>query len=159
MTTRTVGPFTWVQERLPNRSSLDKEEVWTLQRPEGMTHFVLKNYGGTPGPGFAGWKLVSGGPFDSAGAYDSFESAAQGVVPYLIQHYREQAAELRATAERMLAQVTGFERTLGRPKCDGCHQEIDPDCCCCGAPINGYHDNHSPVPMGCQCFRDKGEEA
>jgi len=37
--------------------------------------------------------------------------------------------------------------------CPGCKQEIDPDTCQCGEPIqeNIGHDNHNPVPMGCEC--------
>lgn len=44
--------------------------------------------------------------------------------------------------------------------CSGCNQEIDPDCCWCGAPIedHGWYDNHSAVPMGCNCFRDKSND-
>jgi hypothetical protein len=50
--------------------------------------------------------------------------------------------------------------TWGEPKprpghaiCPGCKCEIDPEVCCCGDYIDhhSYHDNHSPVPMGCTC--------
>ena len=38
--------------------------------------------------------------------------------------------------------------------CPGCKNEIDPEVCHCGDPIkDGYHDNHSPVPQGCDCGR------
>lgn len=40
-----------------------------------------------------------------------------------------------------------------RPICGGCKQEIDPDCCHCGSPmeLHTWGDGHSPVPMGCIC--------
>ena len=43
--------------------------------------------------------------------------------------------------------------------CDGCGQEVDWSTCWCGGAIDGhgYAEGHSPVPMGCDCFReDKG---
>jgi hypothetical protein len=46
-----------------------------------------------------------------------------------------------------------------RGKCEGCGNEIDPDTCGCGEPINGYHDNHTPIPMGCDCHRSTRVEA
>lgn len=46
-----------------------------------------------------------------------------------------------------------------KPTCSGCGQEIDPDTCWCGQPKgeHGYYDNHTFVPMGCDCFRAKGD--
>lgn len=41
-----------------------------------------------------------------------------------------------------------------REVCDGCGQEIDPETCGCGSPIDHYPDGHSPIPMGCDCGRD-----
>lgn len=38
--------------------------------------------------------------------------------------------------------------------CPGCKNEIDPETCHCGESIPGNCDNHSPIPMGCNCFRD-----
>jgi hypothetical protein len=40
--------------------------------------------------------------------------------------------------------------------CPGCNQEIDPTTCHCGEDIRPgiVHDNHYPVPQGCNCFRD-----
>ncbi len=37
--------------------------------------------------------------------------------------------------------------------CPDCKQEIDPDVCCCGDPIEGHSDTsgHTPTPMGCIC--------
>jgi hypothetical protein len=41
-----------------------------------------------------------------------------------------------------------------RPTCDGCGMEIDPDVCGCGDSIDGrLHDGHTPVPVGCICYR------
>ena len=43
-------------------------------------------------------------------------------------------------------------------RCGGCHNQIDPDCCCCGSSRT-HHDpmelGHSFVPMGCNCGREK----
>lgn len=43
-----------------------------------------------------------------------------------------------------------------REVCDGCKQPIDPEVCWCGEYVkdHGYFDNHSAIPMGCDCFRD-----
>lgn len=41
-----------------------------------------------------------------------------------------------------------------RPRCGGCHNEIDPDCCHCGDAVQdhrGMSHNHGAVPMGCTC--------
>lgn len=42
-----------------------------------------------------------------------------------------------------------------RVRCDGCGNEIDPDTCHCGQPIDGhgYAPGHGPIPMGCDCGR------
>ena len=52
----------------------------------------------------------------------------------------------------------GMSAEPTREICSGCSQEIDPDCCGCGSPIEGHsmYDGHSPVPMGCACGYDKG---
>jgi hypothetical protein len=43
-------------------------------------------------------------------------------------------------------------------KCDGCGEMIDPDTCWCGQPKNRHMlENHDYVPMGCDCYRDKGQ--
>lgn len=46
-----------------------------------------------------------------------------------------------------------------RPRCPGCKQEIDPDCCCCGDTIvdGQSHSDHTPVPQGCVCGYVKDE--
>lgn len=108
----TYGPFTW--ELCPPQSGC---EVWGLVLPEGMgfTPFVIKNYGGTPGPGFAGWKLVSGGPFDSAGAYARFEKAVAGITPWLVAHYKKTAADKCAEVSEMLRRVSSFTGALDGP--------------------------------------------
>lgn len=86
-----AGPFRW--DLRPNKS-------WTLRRPCAFTgHFSLKTYGAEPGPGFAGgWKLVSGGPFDDAGVYASFEEAVVGVVPWLVKYHLGEADGLHKMA-------------------------------------------------------------
>lgn len=42
-------------------------------------------------------------------------------------------------------------------KCAGCGKVVDPDVCGCGEPIapGVTHDNHYPIPAGCDCFRDR----
>lgn len=37
--------------------------------------------------------------------------------------------------------------------CQGCGNEIDPETCHCGSPVDmhGMGDGHLPVPMGCTC--------
>ena len=43
-------------------------------------------------------------------------------------------------------------------RCDGCGNEIDPTTCHCGDPMeshSAWSSGHSPVPMGCDCMRDK----
>ena len=85
--TYTHPPFTWKRA-----DDGPKEEAWDLIRPfAGATYFCIKNYGGPPRPGFAGWKLVSGGPFDDAGAYTCFLDAVQGVTPYLVRYFKQEA--------------------------------------------------------------------
>jgi hypothetical protein len=42
----------------------------------------------------------------------------------------------------------------GVAHCSGCGNEIDPDVCGCGEAIDGHnHGDHSPIPMGCDCYR------
>lgn len=43
----------------------------------------------------------------------------------------------------------------GQVKCSECAQQIDPDVCWCGETKLGAHDNHTFIPMGCDCFRDE----
>ena len=89
MNIMTVGPFTW---KLRDPRKPDDDEVWALVVPENVPlgHWVIKNYGNVPGPGFNGWKLVSAGPFDSAGAYSSREDAMQGVIPWLTKQINDE---------------------------------------------------------------------
>ncbi len=96
MTTHTYGPFTWTKDEENNR------ECWDLERLPGLsqTHFSVKNYGGEPGDGFRGWKLVSAGPFNSAGSYKTFEEALVGITPYLVGYYTQHVAEQMRTAQR-----------------------------------------------------------
>jgi hypothetical protein len=103
--TLVVGPFTWRRE-----DSSNGEECWELVRPEGLTYFCVKNYGGEPNAnsGFSGWRLVSGGPFTEAGGWTSRGDAMSGVVPFLIEYYRYQAASRMAEAERLEAAVSAF---------------------------------------------------
>jgi hypothetical protein len=46
--------------------------------------------------------------------------------------------------------------TSGLVMCPGCDRYTDPTVCHCGAGIadGRMHDNHAPVPMGCNCRRD-----
>ena len=104
----TRGPFTWV------RDMESSDEVWRLQKPEGLpaTTFCLKNYGGTPGPGFAGWKLVSGGPFDRAGAYASLHEALIPVTAWLVNYYLDEAKRKREAAERTIALIDAWVSSI-----------------------------------------------
>jgi len=47
-----------------------------------------------------------------------------------------------------------------REKCEGCGQEIDPDTCGCGDPMEGHStlSGHSAIPMGCDCGRHLDHE-
>jgi len=47
----------------------------------------------------------------------------------------------------------GAER---REVCEGCGNLIDPNTCGCGSPIDhSSWEGHQPVPMGCDCMREK----
>lgn len=39
--------------------------------------------------------------------------------------------------------------------CAGCHNEVDDEICWCGDYIKNHGGEHSPVPMGCECYYDK----
>lgn len=113
------GPFTW-KRRLP--TSENRDEAWELTHISGvkrhdmevigLTFFAVKNYGGTPGKGFAGWKLVSGGPFDAAGSYDNVNAAIEGVTPYVIEHFTRIAATKQREAKRILSLIADFQPKL-----------------------------------------------
>ena len=107
----TCGPFTWMRVARPV-----SEEVWTLVLPEAvggvLPTFCVKNYGGEPGPGFAGWKLVSGGPFDSAGAYRTRDEAFAGVVPWLVDYLGRKAAEKINDARAIAQHLSSFLPTI-----------------------------------------------
>lgn len=48
---------------------------------------------------------------------------------------------------------------IERPRCVGCGEEIDPTTCHCGIETDyPGHDNHYPVPMGCNCHRRELDE-
>lgn len=49
--------------------------------------------------------------------------------------------------------MTALEHTI----CPHCGREIDPDVCWCGDSIKGHPNDptHSPIPMGCDCGRDR----
>lgn len=66
---------------------------------------------------------------------------------------------IKATLEGEV--VTGSDNEQCYPICPGCGQEHDPDTCHCGIPMSehGYSDNHSPMPMGCSCYRNGAEKA
>lgn len=45
--------------------------------------------------------------------------------------------------------ITNYERS----RCPECGEEIDPETCHCGEPMDeNSHDGHDPVPIGCVCF-------
>ena len=53
-------------------------------------------------------------------------------------------------AARMVADCASVEGY-----CYGCENATDPGICHCGSDIDhSYASGHSPVPMGCTCFRD-----
>jgi hypothetical protein len=41
--------------------------------------------------------------------------------------------------------------SVKRETCPNCKQEIDPETCHCGDPMDGHSGEHSGVPMGCMC--------
>lgn len=75
-----------------------------------------------------------------------------------VDHSSEGARPTEAP-ERSRARLDAHAQEAGAPGdarviCPGCKQEIDPDVCHCGEPCKkGYHDNHNPIPMGCDCGR------
>lgn len=48
----------------------------------------------------------------------------------------------------------------GRTICRWCDHEIDEAWCHCGSAVEQHtaYSGHSPVPMGCRCHEDRGEE-
>lgn len=104
--TKTVGPFTW------KRRIGAAEESWELRVPGYFTHWAVKDYGGSPGPGFQGWKLVSGGPFEDAGAYNTREEAMEGVIPFLMQRVEQEIEERLAEAEALRAVLNNWRTQL-----------------------------------------------
>lgn len=114
------GPFTFVRrQRMSEYNAQEAHFVWEVtftslpqierNKMIGLTYFCLKNYGGKPGPGFRGWKLVSGGPYDEAGSYATLEEAVVGVTPWLVAYYNRLAAQKVEEARQLigvLEQVT-----------------------------------------------------
>ena len=101
MDTIERGPFVFTKRNPP---SISGDECWEISLKCGAempTYFCIKNYGGEPGPGFMGWKLVSGGPFNSAGAYTSRDEAIAGVIPFMTAHIKTVAAKKLAEAKAM----------------------------------------------------------
>lgn len=71
------------------------------------------------------------------------------------QHVEQLEQDL-ATAKARIGQLEAPAlRVALTAFCDGCGKEIDPETCGCGSPVGdgSYHDNHSPIPMGCSCLR------
>jgi hypothetical protein len=123
------GPFTWVREFNEN----ERNEVWRLVWPEalkgaGLTRFVVKNYGGEPGEGFSGWKLVSGGPFDDAGAYSDLDSALDGVTPWLIVYFRARARQKIDEAHTLIDVLNQVTHHLDFPPVMPPDDDVKPDC-------------------------------
>lgn len=104
-TTHTAGHFTW-KKRLTQPG---EEQVWDLILPGDLNQYIqgfcVKNYGGVPGDGFAGWKLVSGGPFDSAGAYYNAADAMEGVSDWLMNKLTLDVATRLADAKKKVASL------------------------------------------------------
>lgn len=99
------GPFVFTK-----RVTSSGDEAWDITLKCGTpmpTFFCVKNYGGEPGPGFAGWKLVSVWPFDQAGAYKTRDAAIAGVIPFVTQHTME-------AARRKMAEATALAKSLKR---------------------------------------------
>jgi hypothetical protein len=105
-----VGPFEWV------RRDDTREESWDLVQPKdaGLTHWAVKNYGGKPNDasGFSGWRLVSGGPFTSAGGWTTREDAMYGVIPWLMKRFREDLKAKLEKCDQLKAALTAFEAEL-----------------------------------------------
>lgn len=95
-------------------------------------------------------RIVSFGPLDAP---------AEGFCISLIRKIpgsdRQAKLVFALTKDATLALFTLMLPFFTKYWCSGCGQEIDPDICYCGEPINGgNHDNHSPVPIGCNCHRE-----
>lgn len=43
-------------------------------------------------------------------------------------------------------------------KCNGCGEMIDSDVCWCGQLIDHGYDNHTAIPMGCNCYRNSEKD-
>lgn len=43
-------------------------------------------------------------------------------------------------------------------KCKDCGEMIDPDIYWCGQSINHGYDNHTAIPMGCNCYRNADDD-
>ena len=99
---RNVQGFTW--EKTDRESN--GQPIWKLIWPVKCS-FVLKDYGPSllgPDHPFRGICLVSGGPFSSAGRYETMEEAMVGVVPYLTMTLNKEARDTRALLRRLQAQ-------------------------------------------------------
>jgi hypothetical protein len=63
-------------------------------------------------------------------------------------------------AEQEMARSEGGAMIEQKTLCEGCGKEIDQTLCGCGELIADHHMhcNHGPVPMGCDCFRERKEQ-
>lgn len=66
-------------------------------------------------------------------------------------------SDLSTLADRARKALAVYSETGFQGFCPGCKNEIDPHTCHCGEPINrhGIFSGHNPVPMGCDCGRNK----
>lgn len=105
-----VGPFEWQLDA--DEDGHRHAECWDLVQPEGLklTFWSLKNYGGTPNDksGFSGWRLVSGGPFTSAGGWTTRDDAMRGVISWLLAYYRADVAKKIEEAKRATLALTAI---------------------------------------------------
>jgi hypothetical protein len=98
---KMVAGLPWVQT---DRIS-EGVPIWKLDlREELKTYFVLKDYGRhdrDESEAFSGVRLVSGGPFTSAGRWFTIDEAMEGVAPYIKALLRERIEDARAEIKQI----------------------------------------------------------
>ena len=81
-------------------------EAWTFAAPShlNLTRFCVKNYEGEikPDEPFSGWRVVSGGPFTSAGQWANRDDAILNATPWIIAYHKKAAKEKIAKAQKVV---------------------------------------------------------
>lgn len=100
-------------------------------------------------------------PYDNSDGEDYFEYRwctlkRQGNVTMVIRQYATVDGRSWMDLESRPVKRVGEIEAEYTAACMGCGQVIDPIWCWCGDRLNSYHE-HTPVPMGCDCYRVAGE--